>query len=81
LYAAILVGLTLAFAAAAGMGLVYVVGAVALGGAFLFHAARMWRDGTERRAIGLYRYSITYLAALFVLIAADVFVPIRLPFA
>ena len=34
----------------------------------------MWRDGTDARAVRLYRYSITYLTALFALIILDVFV-------
>jgi heme O synthase-like polyprenyltransferase len=38
------------------------------------HAFLMWRDGTDARAVRLYRYSITYLTALFALIVLDVFV-------
>ena len=34
----------------------------------------MWRDGTDARAVRLYKYSITYLTALFALIVLDVFV-------
>jgi protoheme IX farnesyltransferase len=78
LYSIVLVGLTLLFAVVAGMGALYLAGALALGGAFLYQAVAMWREGTERRAIALYRYSTTYLAALFLLIALDVLVPIRI---
>jgi heme O synthase-like polyprenyltransferase len=45
-----------------------------LGGLFLAQAFVMWREGTERGAVRLYRYSITYLTGLFALIALDVFV-------
>ena len=43
-----------------------------LGGLFLFHAFAMAREGTDARAVRLYRYSITYLPALFGLIVLDV---------
>jgi len=49
-----------------------------LGAAFLAQAFAMWREGTERRAVALYRYSITYLTALFALMAVDVLLPLRL---
>ena len=42
------------------------------GGLFLFQAFAMARDGTDGRAVRVYRYSITYLAALFGLIILDV---------
>ena len=45
-----------------------------LGGLFILQAFAMWRDGTDARAVRLYRYSITYLTALFALIILDVFV-------
>jgi heme O synthase-like polyprenyltransferase len=44
-----------------------------LGGLFLLQAFAMWREGTDARAVRLYRYSITYLTALFALIILDVF--------
>jgi hypothetical protein len=38
----------------------------------------MWRDGTDARAVRLYKFSITYLTGLFLLIVLDVavFVPL-----
>ena len=38
----------------------------------------MWREGIDRRAVRLYKFSITYLTALFALIALDalVFLPL-----
>jgi len=74
LYSVLMVALTLVFFAAAQMGLVFLAGATLLGGLFLLQAFAMWREGTEQRAVRLYRYSITYLTALFGLVALDVFV-------
>jgi protoheme IX farnesyltransferase len=74
LYTVLMVALTLVFFAAAQMGLVFLAGAVLLGGLFLVQALAMWRDGTDRGAVRLYRYSITYLSGLFGLMALDVFV-------
>ena len=73
LYSVLMVCLTLVFFAVAQMGLVFLAGALVLGGLFLMQAAAMWRDGTDVRAVRLYRYSITYLTGLFALIALDVF--------
>ena len=72
LYTVLMVALTLVFFAVAQMGLVFLAGALVLGGLFLFHAFAMAREGTDARAVRLYRYSITYLAALFGLIILDV---------
>jgi protoheme IX farnesyltransferase len=78
LYSVLMVCLTLIFFAVAHMGLVYLAGALLLGGLFLFQAFAMWREGTDRRAVRLYKFSITYLTALFALIALDaiLFVPL-----
>src|SRR3954469_1581428 len=73
LYTLLMVALTLAFFAVAHMGLVFLAGAVLLGGMFLFQAVAMWREGSDVGAVKLYKYSITYLAALFGLIVLDVF--------
>jgi protoheme IX farnesyltransferase len=73
LYTVLMVALTLAFFAIAHMGLVFLAGALVLGGMFLAQAVAMWRDGTDARSVRLYRFSITYLAALFGLIVLDVF--------
>jgi protoheme IX farnesyltransferase len=78
LYTVLLVVLTLAFAVVAGMGLIYSAGAVLLGALFLRQAWLLWREGTGTGAIRLYRFSITYLAVLFALMALDVLIPIAL---
>ena len=72
LYSVLMVMLTLVFFAVAQMGLVFLAGALVLGGLFLFHAFVMAKQGTDERAVKLYRYSITYLTALFGLIILDV---------
>jgi protoheme IX farnesyltransferase len=73
LYSVLMVSLTLVFFAVARMGLVFLGGALVLGGLFLLQGFQMWREGTDARAVRLYRYSITYLTALFALIVLDVF--------
>jgi protoheme IX farnesyltransferase len=78
LYSCLMVALSLTLFAVAQLGLLYLVGALALGGAFLFQAVRLWVDGTDAGAVRLYRFSTTYLAALFALIVVDVLVPIAL---
>jgi heme o synthase len=79
LYSVLMVALTLIFFAVARMGLVFLGGSLLLGGMFLFQAFAMWREGTDRRAVRLYKFSISYLTALFALIVVDVFVFV--PFA
>jgi protoheme IX farnesyltransferase len=66
------------FFSVARMGLLFLAGALVLGALFLFQAMAMARDGTDARAVRLYKYSITYLTALFALIVIDVavFVPV-----
>ncbi|MDQ3448056.1 MAG: heme o synthase, partial [Chloroflexota bacterium] len=64
LYSVLMVALTLIFFAVAGRGFIYLAGALLLGGMFLVQVFGMWRDGTDRRAMRVYRYSITYLSAL-----------------
>jgi protoheme IX farnesyltransferase len=78
LYSVLMVALTLVFFAVAHMGLLFLAGALALGALFLGQAFLMWREGTDARAIRLYKYSITYLTGLFALIVLDVavFVPL-----
>jgi protoheme IX farnesyltransferase len=73
LYSVMMVCLTLVFFVVARMGLVFLAGALVLGTMFLLQAFAMWREGTDARAVRLYKYSITYLTALFALIILDVF--------
>ena len=52
-------------------GLVYLVSAIALGGAFLGLAWLLRRERTPARASLLFHYSLLYLALLFVAMAVD----------
>ncbi len=79
LYTVLLVAISLVFAVVAQMGLVYLATAVVLGAMFLWRAFRLWREGSAveastAQAIRLYRYSISYLALLFVAVAVDALV-------
>jgi heme o synthase len=70
---------TALFGTVASMGPLYAIGAFVLGASFTFFAASLYvhaREGRAdaARAMRLFGYSITYLTALFVLIAADVLV-------
>jgi protoheme IX farnesyltransferase len=56
---------------AARMGLVYLGAAVVLGGVLVGHALRVLRDSGNRAAMGMFKYSITYLGLLFAAVAAD----------
>jgi heme o synthase len=72
LYSLLMVAVSLLLFPAAGMGPIYLVAAVALGAAFVWYALRVQRHVTDgRAAIGLFRFSISYLTLLFVAIAAD----------
>ncbi|MCA1571818.1 MAG: heme o synthase [Chloroflexi bacterium] len=79
LYTAVLIAVSLLLLPAAGMGWVYLVAAVVLGGLFLVQALRLRADAADgRAAINLFRYSITYLTLLFVAVAADALIRIPL---
>jgi protoheme IX farnesyltransferase len=52
-------------------GYVYLAAASVLGAGFLSYAFRLWRDGSARASVALFRYSIVYLALLFGAIAVD----------
>jgi protoheme IX farnesyltransferase len=54
------------------MGALYLAAAIVLGAVFLVHAERLRRQATDRAAMALFRYSITYLTLLFVAMAGDV---------
>jgi protoheme IX farnesyltransferase len=77
LYTVALWACSLWFAEAAGMGLVYLTAAVLLGAAFLLQAVRLLREGTARRAMRLFSYSISYVTLLFSAMALDSLVHVR----
>jgi protoheme IX farnesyltransferase len=70
-YTVLLVAVTLLLYPAGRMGALYLVTAVALGGAFIWRALELRRDLTGRRAIRLFSFSNAYLALLFCAMAVD----------
>jgi heme o synthase len=80
IYTLLLVAVSLLLLPAAGMGWIYLVAALGLGAAFVWYAFRVLRNATDgRAAIGLFRYSISYLTLLFGAVAVDSI--LRLPLA
>jgi len=78
-YAVVLWALTVFIGPAAHLGWVYAVSASVLGAVFVAYAWRLYRHAvTDRADVGeamrLFHFSITYLTALFVLMAVDVLV-------
>jgi protoheme IX farnesyltransferase len=71
--------LTVVIGPVAHLGWVYALSAMVLGGLFTFYALRLYnhaRVGTAdvAEAMRLFHYSITYLTALFLMMAVDVLV-------
>ena len=73
-YSAALVAVSLVLAPVASLGIVYLVGAAVLGAAFLAMAAELWMQPSPKVAMRLFRFSITYLTLLFVVMAIDIFI-------
>lgn len=71
LYSLLMVALSLLLTPLQAMGLVYLVLALVLGAVFLRYAWQVWRDGGQAHIWGLYKYSLLYLALLFVAMVAD----------
>lgn len=76
LYSLVLFGASLVLYPVAHMGPIYLATAMALGGAFVHRALRLWRHSSPDDAMGLFRFSIVYLALLFAAVAADSLVPL-----
>jgi protoheme IX farnesyltransferase len=70
-YSVVLVAVTLLPFAWQTVGVVYLAAALLLGAAFLRLAWRLRRETTPVRARALFRFSLVYLALLFVLMAVD----------
>jgi heme o synthase len=75
LYSLVLFGTTLLLIPVAGMGVLYAITAVGLGGTFVYRALKLWRTGDPARSWGLFKFSIWYLAALFGAVAVDALMP------
>ena len=71
LYSILLFAMSLVLFSVAHMGFVYLGAAIALNGAFIGWAVRLWRRPTPSTAWGLFRFSIYYLGLLFAAAAAD----------
>ncbi len=56
-------------------GVMYLCGAVALGGGFLYYAIRMQSDHSDSLALATFNYSIIYLMALFAFLLVDHYMP------
>ncbi|OEY66167.1 heme o synthase [Marinobacter sp. X15-166B] len=55
-------------------GLLYLLGALGLGGRFVHYAVRLFRHDDRQVALATFKYSITYLMLLFVVLLADHFI-------
>jgi heme o synthase len=73
-YAVALVASSILLAPVAGLGWIYAIAAAALGAGFLLHAADLERVRSQRAAMRLFRFSITYLGVLFAAVAVDTLV-------
>ncbi len=56
------------------MGPVYLATAIGLGGVFVYRALRLWRSKAPNEAVGLFKFSIVYLALLFASVGIDALV-------
>lgn len=59
-------------------GLIYLISAVLLGGAFLYHALMMWYTKSPQWAIKTFVFSIVYLLLLFFFLLSDRYLPLIL---
>ena len=71
LYTLIMFAITLLPFATRLSGPLYLAGAVSLGGGFLYHAGRLLWGSDESAAMDTFKYSITYLMALFLVMLVD----------
>jgi protoheme IX farnesyltransferase len=66
-----LVAVTLILPASGATGVIYLTAALVLGALFLVYVLRLWSGSPGKAASALFRYSIVYLALLFVAVAVD----------
>ena len=74
LYSLVLFAATLVLVPVATMGPIYVATAVVLGGTFVFRCLQLWRGPTDDRSWRVFKFSMLYLAGLFVAVALDALV-------
>jgi protoheme IX farnesyltransferase len=70
-YSVVLVALTLVLAPVAHLGWIYTASAIALGAVFIGLAVAVLRSGSAKVSMRLFSYSITYVTALFAVMAID----------
>lgn len=71
LYSLMLVAVTLVLFAMHSMGFLYLIGAVILGGVFIYMAVRLWLDTTRKWARTIFWFSNCYLALIFAVMVLD----------
>ena len=71
LYSFMQLAMCLAFFSTAKMGWLYLAALIALNGTFIWMAVQLYRDPTPKKAWGLFRFSIYFLAMLFAAMALD----------
>jgi heme o synthase len=76
-YTLLLVAVTLLMYPAGQMGVIYLVAALGLGGAFVWRAVGLARDVSGKRAIRLFSFSNQYLALLFLAMAIDAVIHVQ----
>ncbi|KPK32145.1 MAG: protoheme IX farnesyltransferase [Betaproteobacteria bacterium SG8_40] len=76
LYTIILFAVSLLPFAVRMSGWLYAVGAVILGGIFLYYAFRIWHSYSDALARRTFRYSIIYLSLLFAILLVDHYLPV-----
>lgn len=79
LYTLLVVATSLLLFVVARLGPIYFAAAIGLGLVFVWRAVGLWRraaspEGSLAGAVGLYRYSISYLSLLFLALAVDAIV-------
>ncbi|MGC2485210.1 MAG: heme o synthase [Acidimicrobiales bacterium] len=82
IYSVVLWALTLLIGTSAHLGWIYAISATVLGAMFTFYALRLYRHARNDKAdvaeaMKMFHFSITYLSALFILMAVDVLVRYR----
>ena len=75
LYTVLLVVITVLPFVTGMSGLVYLIGALLLGGGFVYHAWALMRDKSDAQAMKTFTYSINYLMVLFALLLVDHYIP------
>ncbi len=76
LYTLILIAVSVLPFATHMSGLFYLVGALLLGGGFLYYAVELMKGNDEKVAMKTFGYSIWYLMALFTLLLLDHYLPL-----